>query len=287
LSLARIARPVLILGVVGMAIGLRTNLESTPWANVQYEKELTSALRANPFNFIVPRTFVRDFPGYVIYVESRNGMVIKNFWLWQVDADRKVTRFIRAAEGHFAYEEATNEFVLTLNQTQVETRNDKNPESFADAEPVGTFEKSDPVRLPLNRVFTQGTARTKLRWMTFGQLRAQEITLSREVPPPGKRKEHARTAMAVAYALQEKFTTALAVLSFTLVGVPLAIKVSRRETSANLGIAVALALGYYFLTATIGWLVGYPASRPDLLLWVPNAILIGLSVWMFTRIDRS
>ena len=287
LSLTRIARPVLILGVLGAAIGLRTNLESTPWANVQYEKELTTALRANPFNFIVPRTFVRDFPGYVIYVESRNGMVIKNFWLWQVDADRKVTRFVRAAEGQFSYDEDTNEFVLTLSQAQVETRNDKNPENFADSEPVGTFEKSDPVRLPLNKVFNQGVSRTKLRWMTFGQLRAREASLARETPPPAKRKEHARTAMAVAYALQEKFTTALAVLSFTLVGVPLAIKVSRRETSANLGVAVLLALGYYFLTVTVGWLVGYPASRPDLLLWLPNAILIGVAAWMFARIDRS
>jgi len=287
ISLTRIARPVLVLGVLGMAIGLRTNLETTPWANVQYEKEFTTALRANPFHLIVPRTFVRDFPGYVIYVESRKGMVMKNLWLWEVDADRKVTRFVRAGQGHLAYEEATNEFVLTLNQVQVENRNAKSPENFADAEPVASFERSDPERISLNRIFTQGAARTKLRWLTFGQLKARERGLARETPPPEKRQEHARMAMAVAYALQEKFTTALAILSFTLVGVPLAIKVSRREASANLGIAVLLALGYYFLTVAVGWLIGHPAARPDLLLWLPNAILIGLAGWMFARIDRT
>ena len=71
-----------------------------------------------------------------------------------------------------------------------------------------------------------------------------------------------------------------------LIGVPLGIRVSRRETSANLGVAISLALGYYFLTVMVGWLDGHPEYRPDLLLWIPNAIFLALGGWMLWRIDR-
>ena len=90
--------------------------------------------------------------------------------------------------------------------------------------------------------------------------------------------------MKIAMTIQEKFTTAFAVLSFTLVGLPLGIAVSRRETSANLGVAVALALGYYFLTVMIGWLDHHPEYHPDYLLWLPNLVFVWLGCWLFRRL---
>jgi lipopolysaccharide export system permease protein len=90
--------------------------------------------------------------------------------------------------------------------------------------------------------------------------------------------------MKLAMTIQEKFTTAFAVLSFTLVGLPLGIAVSRRETSANLGVAVALALSYYFLTVMIGWLDRHPEYHPDILLWLPNVIFVCLGLWLFRRL---
>ena len=71
-----------------------------------------------------------------------------------------------------------------------------------------------------------------------------------------------------------------------VIGVPLGIKVSRRETSANLGIAVLLALGYYMLTVAVSWLDRHPEYHPDLLFWLPNAVFLGLGVWLFLRIER-
>jgi lipopolysaccharide export system permease protein len=87
--------------------------------------------------------------------------------------------------------------------------------------------------------------------------------------------------------IQDKFSTAFAAFTFALVGVPLGIKVSRRETSANLGLAVVLALSYYFFTIMIGWLENQPALRPDLLLWLPNLLFLGAGLWLFWRVDRQ
>jgi lipopolysaccharide export system permease protein len=92
--------------------------------------------------------------------------------------------------------------------------------------------------------------------------------------------------MNVQLTIQEKYTLSLSVLAFALVGVPLGISVSRRETSANLGVAVGLALGYYLLLVMVGWLDRHPEYRPDLLLWLPNAIFLALGVWLFRRIEK-
>ena len=92
--------------------------------------------------------------------------------------------------------------------------------------------------------------------------------------------------MKVKLVIQDKFTMSLAVLSFALVGVPLGIRVSRKETSANLALAAAMALGYYLLTTMVGWLDPHPEYRPDLLLWVPNLVFLSVGGWLMATIDR-
>ena len=62
---------------------------------------------------------------------------------------------------------------------------------------------------------------------------------------------------------------------------------SRRETSANFVVAVLVTLGYYLLTVAVKVLDRHPEYRPDLLLWAPNLILIGLGAWLFSRVERK
>ena len=92
--------------------------------------------------------------------------------------------------------------------------------------------------------------------------------------------------MQVRLVIQDKLTTAVAVISFALIGVPLGVRVSRRETTAGLGIATGLALAYYFLTVMVGWLSRHPEYRPDLLYWVPNLVFLALAVRLFRRLER-
>lgn len=289
LSLPRIARPIIILGVLGAAAGLYANFVAMPRARVTYERMLAEALRANPLSFIVPKTFIRTFPGAIIYVgeKQEQGVVMRDFWLWKLDGERHVTQLVHAESGRFDYDEAANEFILTLTHAQVENRDPKNPESFTESPRVVSFERSEPIHLSLEKLFGRNSRQKKLREMTFPELRAEQARVTALPFEPEKAREHASAVMKVRLARQEKINTALAVLSFALIGVPLGIKVSRRETSANLGLAVSLALGYYLLTVMVGWLDRHPDYRPDLLAWAPNAIFLGLGVWLCTRIERQ
>ena len=124
-------------------------------------------------------------------------------------------------------------------------------------------------------------------WLTYSGLRAKQAQLAAQEPAPADAKEHRRSRMRLAMIMQEKFSLSLAVFSFALIGIPLGIKVSRRETSANLGVALALVLGFYLLTVAIKSLDRHPEYRPDLLLWLPNLLFLGLGLWLFTRLDRK
>jgi lipopolysaccharide export system permease protein len=284
LSLHWVARPILILAALGVLADLAVNFQVMPWARVVYHVELSNAVRKDPLSFIVPRTFIRDFPGKVIYVGQKNGQGVKDFWLWELDAQGRVRNFIRAASGAFDFDERNSELILNLSQIQVETRNGKNPEDFAVQRPILTSERTS-VRLPLAGLFGQSTFHPKLQWYALPELMAEWRRLAAPVPP-AEQAQRNLDRMKLRMVVQDKFTMAFAVFSFALVAVPLGIKVSRRETSANLGLALALALGYYFMTIAIGWLERRPDLRPDLLMWLPNLVFVGVGLWLFWRVDR-
>jgi lipopolysaccharide export system permease protein len=290
LSVPRIARPALILGILGVALGLRINFESMPWAKLQYERELATAVRANPLSYIKPKTFIREFPGYVVYIGSRDagskdGSDVRDIWIWQLDGQRRVYRFIRAESGRVDYDEAANEFIVTLSNAREEEHDRKAPDSYAQPLQVSSLGQVDPVHLSLARYFGSSNVRQKLPWMTYGELKAEKARLQAEPVKAGGEWQRSRDIMNVSLTIQDKINWALAIFSFTLVGVPLGIKVSRRETSANLAVAVLLALAYYLFVVVIGWL--NPWMRPDLLLWVPNVVLLSLGVWLLRRVDRA
>ncbi|HTB80058.1 MAG TPA: LptF/LptG family permease [Opitutaceae bacterium] len=285
LSLPRIARPIFILAALGVAAGLYVNYEAMPHGRVRYEQELADALRTNALGLIVPRTFVRNFPNTVIYVDSKQGDLLQDIWLWKFDSQKRTTLFVRAPSGNVSYDEEKNTLEVRLLQAQGESRNEAHPEDFSKMVD-GSFGVL-PLSFPLDKVFNRDHAfRRKAQWLTFNELRAEHARLAALQVPPAEARDHARDLMKVQMVLSDKANTALAVLSFALLGVPLGIKVSRRETSANLGVAVLLVLGYYFLTVMIGWIDRHPEYRPDLLLWAPNLIFLTLGTWLFWRLDR-
>ncbi|QYM78938.1 LptF/LptG family permease [Horticoccus luteus] len=285
-SVGQISRPILLFGALGAVFTLFVNFVAMPHARVQYHREYAEALRSNPLSFLVPRTFISDFPGYVLYVGDKHGSEMRDFWLWQLDSQQRVVSLVRAEAGKFDYDEATDTLLLTLTHATAERRDSKNPEEFGNAPLTFNFEQTSE-RLSLDRLLSRrGGFRQKLQWMTYPELQAQLAKFSQPVPP-ADRKEQARDRMKVQITIQEKITQAVAVFSFAALAIPLGIRISRRETSANLGLAVLLAGGYYFLTVMIGWLDRHPEYRPDLLQWLPNVLFLGLALWLFRRIDRN
>lgn len=285
LSVAWLSAPIIFLALLGVVVTLLINFEFMPRAKVTYETELAQAVRLNPLGFITPKTFVRDFPGVVIYAGDKKESVLKDFWIWELDAQNRVKRFARADSGRVDFDEKNNKLVLTLQHAQAEVRDAKDPENFAAASGAAAMDQAT-FDLPLEKLSGTGGIRVKQKWLTFGQLMGEWHRLSRPDPAvPAAERE--KQLMRVQITIQDKFAAAFSVLSFTLLAIPLGIKVSRKETSANLVIGLALFMGYYFATFTVSWLDGHPAWRPDLIMWLPNLGLQAIGLSLFYKLDRS
>jgi len=283
-SVAGISAPIFFFALLSTGLSLAVNFYFMPRAKVAYETELAEAIRANPLSFIVPKTFIRDFPGKVIYVGEKHGAELRDFWGWELDRQNRVVQFGRAKSGHIEYDEAHNQLVVTLNDLQAEVHDRQDPENPAKVHrDLGAGRAT--FNLSLDRITGNQTVRVKMKWMTFDQLMAEWRRLGRPDPKvPAAERERAR--IKIQTVIQEKFATAFSVLSFALIAIPLGIKVSRKETSANLGVALVLAMGYYFATVIVGWCDNRPAWRPDLLMWLPNFGFQSLGAWMFYKVDR-
>lgn len=285
LSLARICAPIYVLAGLAGILAVAINLYYMPVAITRQKQELTRIVRGDPLKMIVPKTFVRDFKNCVVYVSSRSGEELRDIWVWELDSEQRVTRFLRAESGRVDLDERNNQLVITLNHASAEVRSTKDPENYREA-PVTAYFETTSRAISLDALFGTNTFKRKLDWLTWGELKAEAARLKK--PDPAV-PEHARLKQLtkVRLSMQEKLTTAFTVLSFALIAVPLGITVSRRETSANLGVALVLALSYYFLSMLVQSLEDLPQIRPDLLLWLPNIIFVFVALWLYRRAERT
>jgi lipopolysaccharide export system permease protein len=285
MSVAWLSAPILCFALMGVTLAGLVNFQFMPTARLAYQRELAGAVQHNPLSFIVPKTFIRDFPGMIIYVGEKQADLLKDIWIWELDKQKRVVNSGRAATGWVRYDESKSKLVLSLDYLQAEVHDRKDPEDPAKIRSGGSTDHAT-FDLLLDKLTGKQTVQVKTKWLTFPQLVDEWRRLNRPDPAVSE-AERAQRLMRVQITIHEKFAMAFSVLSFALVAIPLGIKVSRKETSANLGIGLLLALGYYFVTIAVGWFDNYPALRPDLLMWLPNVVFQSLGLWMFYRVDRA
>ena len=285
MSVAWLSAPILCFALMGVTLAGFVNFQFMPTARLAYQRELAGAVQQNPLSFIVPKTFIRDFPGVIIYVGEKQADLLKDIWIWELDKQKRVVNSGRAATGWVRYDGSKSKLVLSLDYLQAEIHDRKDPEDPAKIRSGGSTDHAT-FDLLLDKLTGKQTVQVKTKWLTFPQLVDEWRRLNRPDPAVPE-AERAQRLMRVQITIHEKFAMAFSVLSFALVAIPLGIKVSRKETSANLGIGLLLALGYYFVTIAVGWFDNYPALRPDLLMWLPNLVFQSLGLWMFYRVDRA
>jgi lipopolysaccharide export system permease protein len=284
-SIAGISAPIFFFALLGVTLSASVNFYFMPTARLAYQRELADTVRTNPLSFIVPKTFIRDFPGRVIFVSEKRGELMKDFWIWELDSEHRVRHFARAQSARVDYDEPNNKLILTLSHVQAESRDEKDPENFSILRGAATSDRAT-FDLSLDRLTGRQAVNVKHKWMTLPQLWNEWQRLGRPDPAVAL-AERRNLRIKVQTVIQEKAATAFSVLSFALIAIPLGIKVSRKETSANLGIALALAMSYYFATVVVGWFDNKPEFRPDLLMWLPNLGFQALGIWMFYKADRG
>jgi lipopolysaccharide export system permease protein len=286
LSLLRIAAPTLWLAAALALCAAWINLEVATRSNDEYRRVLMGSVKENPASLITPGEINRQFKGLIIQARERNGPVLRDLWIWRLDAEGRLFESIHTAEGRLTkVDKPDGSAVLRLVaiSAQVDTRR---PGDDGFKFPSVTKEAGQaPLEFPVSGVFKEGSGYDrKLRWHTTSEL-LELMDKGWQVPPNATPAQLAECQMMPRTQLMSHLASAFSIFSLALLAVPLAVRVGRSETFVNAAIALIVALSYYVLSSAAGW-VKNPAFRPDLLVWLPNILVVTVAVVLLRRASK-
>jgi lipopolysaccharide export system permease protein len=285
-SLGRIARPALLLAGGLALLSAWLNLEIAPSANTEYRRLLLGSAKDNPASVIVPGKLNRQFPGMVIRAAERDGEVLRDFWLWSVDERGRLTQTVHAREARLAPSlNRKGEGILRVELTDARLEK-RQPGDETFASPSSFIQaRTTSLEFAASGVFKDGdNFQRKLRWLTTSEL-LDAMDKGWQVAPNATRKEKEQGQMLATTQLMSHLASAFSVFSLAFLAVPLAVRVGRSETFVNAAIALGIALTYYLLTSMAAY-VKDPDLRPDLLIWLPNIVVVGLAWALLRRASR-
>ncbi len=294
-SLISLVMPVLLLSLFCCTLSAWFNMDLGPRCRVAY-KQLLFDVRMELMNGQIPEgRFIRDFPGYIFYTEKNDGGRLENVMIYRLLNETNVDTTVRAVRGQLKPDRENNQLVLDLFDARIIKVGDG-----------GNSIYSSPtlsLNLSLNAV-TNKVVRPKVSDMTFLQLR-QELrnleSLNVSATPTtttnasaelkaqlaALQKQQKDFIEPVRVAMNRQVAFSFACFGFTLVGIPLGIRVHRRETNIGIAIALVLVVVYYAFIMLGESLSGRPEMYPHLILWVPNFIFQAVGAMLLWRANKG
>jgi lipopolysaccharide export system permease protein len=291
ISLVSLATPVLMLGLVLCALSAVINMQIAPSCRVAYN-DLRSDMRLALVDFKLPEGEPVDFPAqtngdsYTIYARKNRNQNLQDVMILKIEQDTNRTTII-APRGRIEMD--TNEQKLLLYLTNFDAQLPEG-RSFSGAE------WTVPVDLKVS-----GKGSVAISDMTFPQLREELKKCRVSAPLPlekasnddqVKRKRLLQRKVndlseQIRIQIHKQVAFSFACFGFTLIGIPLGIRVQRRET--NIGIFIALLfVGIYYAIQVIGQsLSSHPEYAPHLLMWAPNLVFQAIGGVLLWRANRG
>lgn len=297
ISLLSITSPILLLSLALCALSAWVNMDIGPRCRVAYTG-MIARIRAELISVYLPegRIIRADMPdtrtnGYLLYVGKNRQRELRDVIAYQLEHDTNVVAIIKAERGKYELDPTNNMINLYLYDARILSMNQgKATPAVSDlvvhldsnqSHKVGTQPKlSDMTFLQLWTELHDVEKRSSLplaRKLTANELRAAKQQLA---------KERADITTPIRVHIHRQVAFSFACFGFTLVGIPLGIRVHRRET--NIGIAIALLLaGIYFSMVLLAQsLDTKPQYVPYLIVWLPNFIFQAVGAVLLWRANR-
>jgi lipopolysaccharide export system permease protein len=312
ISLVALVTPLLLFALLMSGICAWFNMKLTPDSRVAYKRLVLKLGLQNIDNLITEDRFIDEIPGVILYVRRKEGDILKDVSLYNLDKRTgDITSRTTAEKGRLILDKQNNKIVFELMNGRLElltfhevpiyepgpgvpvtnllssnvlqsliTNNTARKvigvSRYPEWHPGGDFgtTTTEPLDLPTAERLERGA---KISDMSFAQLR-KELA---------KRKEQGIGVTPVLVQMHRQIAFSFASFAFTLLAIPLGIRAHRRETSIGMALSLILVLVYYSFLILGEALQARERLNPHLIVWIPNLLFQTLGAILLWRANRK
>ncbi len=294
ISLFSLISPVLLLSLFCCGLSAWFNMDLGPRSRVEYIN-LRGELGSDLGKAQLPEgKVINDFPGYIFYTAKNRGGNLEDVRILKFGNESNAETTLRAPHGRVENDVPDKQLILHLFDARTVTFNGARISIGSSPELTLNFD----LNVATNQVY-----KPKISDMTFWQLREQmndlgeklgslprvEGASSAELRAQLREAEKQRSDLTepVLVEMNRQIAFSFACFGFTLIGIPLGIRVHRRETNVGVAIALMLVLVYYAFIMLGESLSTRPEFVPHLILWLPNFIFQAVGAVLLWRANRG
>ncbi len=267
LSLWQIASPVILISVFLTAVCMYNNCVVYPQTTYANRKLIKSMGVEDPIKLLEEGRFIRDFPGYMIYVGNKNHNRVRDLIVYEVDKDTgRVTGTIRADNGIMTADEAKSALKIDLFDVRIEIPDPEAPEDVSKTRYVNA--RKYPIRLDFNELTGKKNVTKKLKNLTISELLWQVRNPEKKYDwlwGKFRRIAHNRDLVE----LNQRICLSITPFVFVLMAIPLGIKSHRKESSIGMMISLGIVFVYYLFIILSDTFANLPQLYSWFYPWVP------------------
>src|ERR1700738_1441650 len=273
-GMTRICYPVFVIAIVFLGICLLINLYAAPIAEVKLRSAAFDLASNDPLALFGSDEVIDQFPNRKIYVGKKEGKTLHDLHIFELNAENLPVRVIYARSGTLEVDKKNEQILLNVYDARYEERD---ATALDDLKKMrhGITMREGGLPISLQELLRRAQNNQRPNEMTLDQLR-DALEKTKDVEDEAAFKTE----------VSKRFSNAMAVFTFVLVGIPLAVTAQRKETSVGIALSLVVAFSYFIIIVITDNVKHKPNLHPEYLIWIPNLIYLTLGGTLFVRMAR-
>ena len=274
IGMPRICSSVFAIAILFLGLCLWINLYVAPIAQVKLRSAAFDLASSDPLALFGSDEVIDQFPNRKIYVGKKEGSTLYDLHIFQMNSQNLPMRVIYARRGTLEVDKKNEQILLHVYDARYEERDPAAPDDLKKMR-HGITMREGVLPISLEEL---------LRKARIGQ-RPNELTLD-ELRDALDQSKNVSDDSAYKTEVSKRFSNSMAVFTFVLVAIPLAITAQRRETSVGIALSLAVAFSYFIIIVITDNVKHQPNLHPEFLIWLPNLVYLTLGGTLFVRMAR-